>query len=196
MNSNLPLFLLADFDGSVVGIPCTPKQNKVTSNASFTVNFMLLTLNKQISTGILFRPFAISFFLSCPRVLVHTLHKFRHSHEWHLKKRANVSDVFSKLVSVETESTIEPPAGDWNRAQAAHKFPTASPHDYSSDELLRKQLFRPMWVHNNVFTVRRPELIWRGYSLSTDVLAADKRLCHFDANAARRRGAWRCFSVL
>lgn len=45
---NLPLFLLAIFDGSVVGIPCTPKQNKVTNNTSFTVNFMLLTLIKQI----------------------------------------------------------------------------------------------------------------------------------------------------
>lgn len=45
---HLPLFLMAVFDGSVVGIPCTPKQNKVTNNTSFTVNFMLLTLIKPI----------------------------------------------------------------------------------------------------------------------------------------------------
>lgn len=44
---HLPLFLPFDFDGSVVGIPCAPKQNKVTNNTSFTVNFMLLTsINK------------------------------------------------------------------------------------------------------------------------------------------------------
>lgn len=42
----LPLFLLADFDDSVVGIPCTPKQNTPTNSTNNTdVLFMLLTLN-------------------------------------------------------------------------------------------------------------------------------------------------------
>lgn len=41
----LPLFLLADFDDSVVGIPCTPKQHTATNSTNNTdVFFMLLTL--------------------------------------------------------------------------------------------------------------------------------------------------------
>lgn len=40
----LPLFLLVDFDDSVVGIPCTSKHSNATNSTSITVFFMLLTL--------------------------------------------------------------------------------------------------------------------------------------------------------
>lgn len=40
----LPLFLLVDFDDSVVGIPCTPKRSNATNSTNITVFFMLLTL--------------------------------------------------------------------------------------------------------------------------------------------------------
>lgn len=52
----LPLFLLADFDDSVVGIPCTPTQSTPTNSTNITeVFFMLLRdfklLNKKKETA-------------------------------------------------------------------------------------------------------------------------------------------------